>query len=1025
MSSYVPMRYDTVIEECMGDKVIHTYRIEKNIGDGGSGFTYYVRDEKGKRCVLKEYIPFNDRFLFERNYEGKLVFKNSVPKIQRERIQNKIKKISAHEYEISRNAMINDKGDNSPYVFEFSKFYDKNSDVMFSIIQTVEGDSFANYIKSLNYIERIDLLLKISNAIEYIHSRGILHADLTPENIFIDSLGQVKILDFGTSIDLETFKRSNLEEKKRFVKNLTSTNVGSISRYYASENLQLFADRIWFASEENENDISILVDNLNNNISFEDDIYSFKQIILYALIGASEFKIYLSSLTAKEFIHAACITNSFDEFDITFTHLLYRLVMLKDFNMAILSDFLKIIRYYRLQVCNCRPRHVIPDFSISNLSYNDDSIRVVDSEIKTNTFTYFLRLMLELPQKLKQIFGTPYWLIRDIDLEFALSISTFPFYFDDSNYKNSQISEYKDSFIYSFFNRFDINNIFEIDRPDIEEAYLRKTLAQNIIIEVYKIFKIELEEFKKDNSIPTIITDILSDAINNVLCSGSDSVCYEEPVVYGPSIFYSEESKAEFIINQIYQFGKNGKIIWPDFMLKFKVNTDKIFFHSSEYIPEIIYTNSFNKEIEKQRSIHDNILFNYFIRYDDNVSVYDKLMTKIINPLDRVSQVEFPQLENVYTQLLIKIVIIGAPGRYEIEKLLYKKSICVKLIFLVNDEYEPKNDEVHKIMALLRHGGIKKDMLYRLQIHNESQDKILSQREINIVLHESNDIFYIDGWYYLSYQGCMSNFTTENDDILVELLINFLSNTSEPSYRSDLFLDGLFSALHRDVLTKTFKDNNITIFQKIIAYLKSADCNWLTSTYIEYFKKMLLQKLDISENLCDTFELYALEKIMYIEGIYNKDDFDIKIYAVHHKNVFVEYDFKWRTITCNFLPIAVQNGVAFVPDGILFISSHYFIHKLNKECLSDIYEIIFSDQIIFIDVNVMRNCKNIKKVVMPRSLQYISTGAFNECNSIEVDWQDIESFFAFEDKINGGFKRVSKDEYIKNYLPWYDDKNSH
>ncbi len=66
-----------------------------------------------------------------------------------------------------------------------------------------------------------------------------------------------------------------------------------------------------------------------------------------------------------------------------------------------------------------------------------------------------------------------------------------------------------------------------------------------------------------------------------------------------------------------------------------------------------------------------------------------------------------------------------------------------------------------------------------------------------------------------------------------------------------------------------------------------------------------------------------------------------------------------------------------------------------------------------------------KKVVMPRRLQYISTGAFNECNSIEVDWQDIESFFTFEDKINGGFKRVSKDEYIKNYLPWYDDKNSH
>lgn len=74
----------------------------------------------------------------------------------------------------------------------------------------------------------------------------------------------------------------------------------------------------------------------------------------------------------------------------------------------------------------------------------------------------------------------------------------------------------------------------------------------------------------------------------------------------------------------------------------------------------------------------------------------------------------------------------------------------------------------------------------------------------------------------------------------------------------------------------------------------------------------------------------------------------------------------------------------------------------------------------------MKQGELIKKVVMPRSLQYISTGAFNECNSIEVDWQDIESFFTFEDKINGGFKRVlEKDEYIKNYLPWYDDNNSH
>lgn len=104
-------------------------------------------------------------------------------------------------------------------------------------------------------------------------------------------------------------------------------------------------------------------------------------------------------------------------------------------------------------------------------------------------------------------------------------------------------------------------------------------------------------------------------------------------------------------------------------------------------------------------------------------------------------------------------------------------------------------------------------MLYKLKIHNKSQNKILSQKEIDTILHSSGDIFCIDDWYYLSYQGCKSNFTPRNDSILTELLMNFLSNNPSPSYRNNLFWDGIFSALYSDVLTKTIKVNNITIFK--------------------------------------------------------------------------------------------------------------------------------------------------------------------------------------------------------------------
>jgi len=51
--------------------------------------------------------------------------------------------------------------------------------------------------KRLPYKEAINIILQISQALKYVHSRRIVHRDIKPENILFDSKGNAKLTDFG------------------------------------------------------------------------------------------------------------------------------------------------------------------------------------------------------------------------------------------------------------------------------------------------------------------------------------------------------------------------------------------------------------------------------------------------------------------------------------------------------------------------------------------------------------------------------------------------------------------------------------------------------------------------------------------------------------------------------------------------------------------------------------------------------------------------------------------------------------
>ncbi|NEP58905.1 MAG: serine/threonine protein kinase [Symploca sp. SIO2G7] len=181
-------RFCTTCGENLVSKKIHSglilgdrYRVVRQLGQGGFGRTYLAADLSrfSELCVLKEFAPhFQGTYasrkaqqLFER--EAKVLHRLQHPQI--------------------------------PQFRELFQVQQQGKDSLFLVQDFVVGQTYHTLLMALksqgkrfSEADVTELLLKILPVLEYIHSEGVIHRDIAPDNLMLRSSdGEPVLIDFG------------------------------------------------------------------------------------------------------------------------------------------------------------------------------------------------------------------------------------------------------------------------------------------------------------------------------------------------------------------------------------------------------------------------------------------------------------------------------------------------------------------------------------------------------------------------------------------------------------------------------------------------------------------------------------------------------------------------------------------------------------------------------------------------------------------------------------------------------------
>lgn len=85
----------------------------------------------------------------------------------------------------------------------------------FLVMEFVDGDSLLQYVGQRRVAERLRLFISVCQAVQHAHTRLVVHCDIKPANILVDTEGIPKLLDFGVATTLARDRNAERGQNRR------------------------------------------------------------------------------------------------------------------------------------------------------------------------------------------------------------------------------------------------------------------------------------------------------------------------------------------------------------------------------------------------------------------------------------------------------------------------------------------------------------------------------------------------------------------------------------------------------------------------------------------------------------------------------------------------------------------------------------------------------------------------------------------------------------------------------------------